>query len=174
MRGNRPGVAMNAWYLIYTKPAREDLAALQLERQDYEVYLPKLKVYRRRGGRRRQVIEPLFPRYLFIRLSDTTDNWGPIRSTIGVSGLVRFGMRAARIPGDLVSALRQRESGEGLHELTPKRLEPGQKVRIADGPFTGYEAVFCRPAAQDRVALLLQIAEKSLKIELERKYVESL
>ena len=165
---------MNAWYLVYTKPAREDLAVLHLKRQDYEVYLPKLKVYRRRAGRRRQVIEPLFPRYLFIRLSDQTDNWGPIRSTIGVSGLVRFGMRAARIPGDLVRALRQRESGEGLHELTPKPLAPGQKVRIADGPFTGYEAVFCRPAARDRVALLLRIAEKSLKIELERKYVESL
>ncbi len=165
---------MNAWYLVYTKPAREDLAVLHLERQDYEVYLPKLKVYRRRGGRRVRVIEPLFPRYLFIRLSDKTDNWGPIRSTIGVSGLVRFGMQAARIPGELVKTLRQRESDDGVHELTPKPLEPGQKVRIADGPFSGYEAVFCRPAAKDRVALLLQIAEKSLKIELEREHVESL
>ena len=69
---------MKNWYLIYTKPHKEQLARENLERQGYEIYLPMARLRRRRMGKGATRIEPLFPRYLFIHLDAKTDNWSPI------------------------------------------------------------------------------------------------
>ena len=81
---------MKLWYAIHTKPRQEDLAAEHLRRQEFEVYLPRIKQPRRYRGRWRDAIEPLFPRYLFIRLELGSENVAPIRSTRGVTKLVSF------------------------------------------------------------------------------------
>ena len=77
-----------AWYLVYTKPQQERVANDNLQRQGYETYLPMLRKRVKRGKTYHHRLDPLFPRYLFIHLSDQLDDWGPIRSTIGVTHLV--------------------------------------------------------------------------------------
>ncbi len=99
----RPSDTQKAWYLIYTKPRQERYARENLERQGYEVYLPLMKDRRRRKGRYVEIVDALFPRYLFIHLDQDTDNWSPIRSTFGVSGLVYFGFKPARVASDFVA-----------------------------------------------------------------------
>ena len=96
---------MEAWYLIYSKPQQERIARENLERQGYPSYLPLIRNRRRRQGRYISIIDPMFPRYLFVYLDDETDNWGPIRSTIGVTNLVRFGIWAARVPDSLIEMM---------------------------------------------------------------------
>ena len=82
-----------AWYLIHTKPRQEHIALTNLERQGYTCYLPLLRVEKIRRRKAEVVSEPMFARYLFVRLStsDNAPSWAPIRSTLGVSQLVRFG-----------------------------------------------------------------------------------
>src|SRR3989338_3344929 len=94
-----------SWYLIYSKPQQERMAEENLERQGYQVYLPFIELRKRRGTQYKIITEPLFPRYLFIYLSDQTDNWGPIRSTYGVTSLVRFGGIPASVPDVLIDTL---------------------------------------------------------------------
>ncbi len=149
---------MRAWYLIYSKPQRERLALENLERQGYPSYLPLIRNRRRRKGRYASIIEPMFPRYLFVHLSDETDNWGPIRSTIGVANMVRFGMQAARVPDSLIEMMQERDE-EGVQTLTPAELEPGDQVRIVEGVMAGYEAIFQARTSKERVVLLLQLAQ---------------
>ena len=99
--------AGKCWYLIYAKPRQEKTAVDNLLRQAYEVYFPQIRVTRNRNSVRKVTIEPLFPRYLFIRLDAHTDNWAPIRSTMGVTALVRFGGYAAAVD-DVVNNARPR------------------------------------------------------------------
>ena len=108
---------MLAWYLLYSKPRQEGVAVENLKRQGYETYLPLIRTRRRRQGQYVSLVEPMFPRYLFIHLSDQTDNWGPIRSTLGVSALVRFGDLPAQVPDRLIDALKSREDDSGIQLL---------------------------------------------------------
>ena len=85
------------------------------------------------GAERPTIIEPMFPRYLFIHLSTQDENWGPIRSTIGVTQLVRFGNVPAQVPEDLVSILQAREDADGIQELPQPDFQRGDTVRIVDG-----------------------------------------
>ena len=116
----------------------------------------------------------MFPRYLFIYLSDKTDDWGPIRSTFGVSTLVRFGMTAARVPEVLINALKKNENSSGIHELPTKRLSNGDKLLIVEGPFEGYEAILFSKKSNDRVIVLLKISESFVKVKLEQSVIEPL
>ena len=164
---------MKNWYLIHTKPKQEIAAEENLLRQNYCIYLPMLMSRRRRNGKTRRTIEALFPRYLFIHLDDSTDDWAPIRSTIGVSELVRFGMVPAKVSEELVAAIKKRENDEGIHELQSGDFEAGQQVRIAEGPFEGYDAVFKAKSGQERAVILLKIAENMVKIQIDIDKIES-
>jgi transcriptional antiterminator RfaH len=163
---------MKSWYLIQCKARQERLAQENLERQGYTTYLPFAEIRRRRRGRTVRVIDPMFPRYLFIHLSDETDDWRPIRSTLGVTTLVRFGQVPARIPDNLIASLRNRENEQGIQVLDNPDYQPGERVRIAEGPMEGYEGVFQACTGKERVTILLQIAEKAVSVQLTPDQIE--
>lgn len=160
------------WYLVYTKPRQETVAQLNLERQRYTVYLPRVRQPRRHRGRMISIVAPMFPRYLFIRLDQETHNWGPIRSTIGVASMVRFGQVPAAVPDDLVALLRAREDKGGIQVLPVEQYRRGAKVRIIDGGFAGYEGIFIARSARDRVAVLLQVLGRHTRASVDLAAIE--
>ena len=100
----------SAWYLAYTKPKSEEIGLDNLLKQGFEAWLPKIKTVKTRRRKAEDALftqEAMFPRYLFIRLdsSDQGKSWSPIRSTLGVSQLVHFGARAAKVDDTLVDLL---------------------------------------------------------------------
>ena len=154
-----------SWYLVHTKPRQEDIALAHLERQGYECYLPQMRIERIRRRKAEVATEPMFPRYLFIRLdsSDQGKSWSPIRSTLGVSQLVHFGARAAKLDGTLVDLLRQRE-----RTLPPEAMfQTGDSVVIADGPFAGIEAIYRTADAERRAFILLEILAKPVSMHID-------
>jgi transcriptional antiterminator RfaH len=165
---------MKSWYLIQTKPRQEHTARHNLEKQGFSVYLPMAYIRRRRHGKSYTGPGPMFPRYLFIHLGSGTDDWGPIRSTIGVAKLVRFGQLPARVPDRLISVLKDREDERGILAMPDRTFQPGDRVRIAEGPFEGYEAVIHAKTAKERTILLLKVLETHVKLELETGHLEAL
>lgn len=157
---------MREWFLIYCKPRQEALAAKNLERQGYEVYLPLLRQRRRGQANAGWCVAPMFPRYLFIHLDQESDNWKPIRSTIGVSRMVVFGDVPARVPDTFVDALRAQAGENGIHESGQGRFVAGETVMIVGGPMAGYEAVFKARTAKERVVLLLTIAGRMVAVNV--------
>jgi transcriptional antiterminator RfaH len=145
------------WYLVHTRPRQEEVACEHLERQGYGVYLPRLQLPRRRRGRWHDVVEPLFPRYLFAGMRPGEQSLHPIRSTRGVSALVRGGATYVPVPPGLLEELRAREDATGLHQLSPGDLQPGDAVRILAGPLAGLDAIFQARQGTDRVRVLLTL-----------------
>lgn len=163
---------IKSWYLVYTKPRQEEIALTNLVRQGYGVYLPHVRQVRKRRQQRVEVIEPLFPRYLFIYLDTHSDNWGPIRSTLGVSALVRFGQEPARVPAELVDFLRTREDGEGLHEWAEQEFLSGDRVRVAEGALLGYEGILLARTSRERVVVLLDILGRQVRTKIAATHLE--
>lgn len=160
------------WYLVYAKPRQERLARTHLERQGYSVYLPLARQAGRRKGRARTTIAPLFPRYLFVHLDRKVDNWAPIRSTVGVVSLIRFGQQPAAVPEALIAYLRAREDEEGLHVIAPSEYKAGAPVRITAGGLTGYEGIFLATSGRQRVVVLLDILGKQTRTVVEAGAIE--
>jgi len=153
------------WFLVHTKPRLEELALINLERQGYNCYLPHLQIEKIRRRKTEVVTEPLFPRYLFIKLdiSGNGQGWSPIRSTLGVSKLVYFGTQPAKVDERLVNLLRDRE----LFQIAETLFKPGESVVMTEGPFIGVEAIYQTSKAENRSIILLNILNKSVRIPVE-------
>ena len=155
-----------AWYVIHTKPRQEQRALTNLQQQGYQCYLPMITLEKLARGRLNLVEEPLFPRYLFICLDNGRhgQNWAPIRSTIGVSGLVTFGSTPAKIDAELI-ALLQVEQAE--LDASPERLfHKGEVLIVAEGPFAGLEAVYQMPSGDNRAMVLIELMGKSAQMQI--------
>lgn len=145
------------WYVIQCKP-RQDLRALEnLQRQGYSCYLPTLNVEKLRCGRKLDVPEALFPGYLFIQLDTIRDNWSPIRSTRGVSQIVRVRDQPLPVRNEIVESIRQRLEGK---ELRVPCFRPGERVLITEGCFAQLVAIFVANDGAERVTLLLSILHR--------------
>lgn len=154
-----------AWYLIHTKPRQEALALTNLSRQGFECYMPMLRLQKIRQRKSALVAEPMFPRYLFIRLdtSGTGQSWSPIRSTLGVNQLVRFGGQPAKVDGQLIDLIRSREQGTHAQPL----FSAGDNVTVADGPFAGLEAIYQNTDAESSSMILLNILSKPVAMRID-------
>jgi transcriptional antiterminator RfaH len=154
------------WYVIHTKVRQESRALENLSAQGYECYLPQIKRQKIRRGAIELALEPLFPRYLFIRLdtSHAGKSWGPIRSTLGVSGLVSFGGTPAKAPDLFVDNLKQ-IIAEML--TSPQKIyQPGDRLLITSGPFAGIEGIFQMDDGASRAMLLIEILNKATQIKV--------
>jgi transcriptional antiterminator RfaH len=152
------------WYLVHTKPRQEKCAFDNLHRQGYQCYLPTLPKEKLRQGLLTVTDEPLFPRYLFIRLGhgDSAKSWAPIRSTKGVTRLVSFGIEPARVDDGLIELLRMQEASV---QTEPERLfNPGERVRLSDGAFAGIEGIYQMTDRESRVMVLIEILSKPVAI----------
>lgn len=156
------------WYLIHTKPKREGVAEVNLRRQGYQVYHPRLLRPTRIRGRWVDRVTALFPRYLFLRVAVGYQTMGPVRSTLGVANIVRFGHDYSVVPDAIVDNLRMRADAEsGLHRLdTHAPYKPGSTVKITAGVFDGLEGVFQRESGDDRVVLLLRLFGQDTTVQL--------
>lgn len=172
LKNNIKSPTDKAWYLLYTKPRQEKYAKENLVRQNYQVYLPMYGNKRRFRGHYQAVIEPLFPRYLFIRLDTGSDNWAPIRSTYGVSNIVYFGFKPVAIPDSDITELKTHEDDKQVYYPPDQDLSIGDNVRIADGFMTGLEGVLIAKTGRERVQVLLQYIGKQLEITITEDNIE--
>ena len=149
------------WYLVQSKPRNETRALENLVRQGYETYLPLIEVERLQRGKLLRKQEPLFPRYLFLHLEEGNDNWGPIRSTLGVAGMVRFGQAFAAVPDPVIEAIRER-----TQEIRGMLFATGDAVQVVSGPLVGLEGVFEIADGEQRSFVLLEFMQKQQRISL--------
>lgn len=166
--------APRRWYVLQCKPREVFRAVEQLANQDYEAFAPSFRREAIRKGKREVVVEPLFPHYCFVRLSDIADNWAPIRSTRGVSKLLRFGDLPLAVPDAIVTALQAREAALDNPHAQPKALfMPGQTVTITEGPLAGLSAVFDARDGDERVILLLKLLHQQQRVHLPISHVQA-
>ena len=151
-------IAQQSWYAVYTKPRQEGIALENLQRQGFHCFLPMaVNPYQRRSVNEPR-IEPLFPRYLFLNAIANEQSLGPVRSTLGVSSLVRFGMELATLPQTVIETIKLRcDPATGLVQLEPVPVRLGDRVRVFDGPLAGLEGIFRERKGSTRALLLMKM-----------------
>ena len=159
---------MSKWYVVLTKPKQEARAEEHLKAQGGEVFLPRIQLEKIRKGKRVEVVEPLFPGYLFVNIKGCEQLIGSIRSTRGVRQLLRFGVEPLEIRAALISDLRHR-CGEKVEDSQESFAE-GQSVEITSGPFKDYQGIFKQFDGEQRAIVLLNLLnqQQELLVELEQ------
>lgn len=159
------------WYVIQSNPRKETFVRERIEDLGCEVFLPL--VFERKPGRRHATVGPLFPAYLFARLS--AKDLPRIRWTHGVRRILGSGQRPLPVEDAAVGAIRSRADRTGKVRLG-LGLRRGDRVKILDGPFAGLTGTLERPAMspEQRVNVLLEVFQRLTRVEMQAHEIAGL
>lgn len=159
-------VAYRIWVAASTHQGKEPVALANLKNQGFPAYCPMIRKRTRHARRQREVLRPLFPGYLFIRLDPLRDQWRPILSTIGIRTLIRFGDRFGIVPQGFVESLQAREEDNAVPLPRPRdNYAPGEQVRLREGPLEGIVASVLHCDEGARLTLLMDLLCREVTVK---------
>ncbi len=159
----------DGWYALHVRPRAERTVARFLEEKGYDLFLPLYKSRRRWSDRVKEIEQPLFPNYLFCRI--TASSAGRIVGTPGVIRIVGAANAPIEVDECEIDALRLVVAAQMRVEPWPF-LRVGQKVAITMGPLTGLEGLLVRIASRERLVLSVSLLQRSVAVEIDGAWVE--
>ena len=146
------------WYVAKTQPNTENKALFHLERQGFDVYLPRFMRRIKHARRTSWQPRPLFPNYIFVAMSAAQQRWRAINSTVGIAHLICDARGPVPVPVGVVEGIREGEDVTGL-ALTGRKVPfaEGAKVEIMSGAFADHVGRFVTATDDERVVILLDL-----------------
>jgi transcription termination/antitermination protein NusG len=160
------------WYALYTRSHCEQLVHDQIAAKGFQLFLPKMNVWSRRGGVRHRIPAPMFPSYLFLYHAMDKASVIEIRKT---RGLVRIlGERWDRlsvVPANEIEAI-QRVLQAELPVMAYPYLREGQQVCITEGPLAGVEGILVQiKPTKGLLVLSVDLLRRSIAVEVDATLV---
>ena len=160
------------WRVFYTRPRAEIKVEEVLKRSEIEVFLPRRVVIRRWSDRKRKVVLPLFPGYIFARV-DEMDRIRVLR-TDGVVRTICFNGKPAIVPKRDIGLLQNlQKDPERLEAIRIPLPAIGTPVKISHGPFLGMEGEVMEHRRRFFVLIRLPSIHQAVKIEMPSDWVTS-
>ncbi len=125
-----------AWYAVHTTPRAEKKIKERLDQIEVENYLPLKTEIRLWSDRKKKVVSPLIPGYIFVYVS--SDRFRSVLETFGVLSFLKEKSIPAAIPAKQIENLRiMIEYAPELVEFTAEKFNIGDKVKIKQGELRG-------------------------------------
>ncbi len=171
------------WYVVHAYSGYEAFVMRELEnrikREDLEdrfdeIIVPTEEVVEMRAGSKRKSMRKFFPGYVLVRMNMDEQTWHLVRSTPRVLGFVGgTSEKPAPITDNEADAILQRVK-EGIDKPKPKVLfEPGEVVRVMDGPFLDFNGVVEEVNYEkSKMRVAVSIFGRSTPVELDFTQVE--
>lgn len=162
-----------AWYVLQSKPKKEDFLWRQLRLRNFTTFYPRIRV--NPVNPRSRKVKPYFPGYLFAHLDLAVQGYSKLAWIPGLQRLITFDGTPTPIPEVVIEQLKTRlaqlkQDPRSFEDLP----EPGQAVNIIDERFAGYEAIFdARLDGSGRVRVLLKLmGDQQVPLELPESQVK--
>jgi transcriptional antiterminator NusG len=155
----------DAWFAAQVAPRSEKRVASMLEYKGYQHFAPTYLSQKKWSDRIKVQEEPLFPGYVFVRISGPTLG-GLLCSTPGVIRILSFGGRPVPISEyelDTVRKLTLRG-----RPLPTTHVHSGEKVQIRDGPFAGIVGIVRHISNRDCLVFSVELISQSIYVEVDQ------
>ncbi|HHH13335.1 MAG TPA: transcription termination/antitermination protein NusG [Thiolapillus brandeum] len=171
------------WYVVHAFSGYEGKVKRSLEErikrfgmEDYfgDILVPTEEVVEVKGGQQRRSERKFFPGYVLVNMEMTDDTWHLVKDVPNVLGFIGGTEdRPAPITDKEAEAILQRMQ-EGTEKPRPKVLfEPGEVVRVIDGPFNDFTGVVEEvDYDKSRLKVSVSIFGRSTPVDLEFSQVE--
>jgi transcription antitermination factor NusG len=155
------------WFAFYLKARWEKKVADRLIEQGVEVFLPMTKIRRTYSDRKKWVIVPLIPSYLFVRISPS--KVFDVLIADGVIKVIRFSGIPAPIPDHQIELLRKAIESNTEVSATTEKFTAGDVVEVITGPLAGMKGVLIALKGKHQVAMQLGHLEYSLLVTIQSR-----
>jgi len=158
------------WYAIWTRSRHEQVVREQLERKQFEAFLPTITRWSRWKDRKKKIDWPLFPGYCFARF--TLDDALPVLKCTGVVNIVSFEGKPAAIPDYEVESIRLLVGSELQYDPCPL-IHEGMMVEVVHGPLKGVVGRLTRKdPIKARLVLSVDLIGQAVSVEVDASDVK--
>jgi transcriptional antiterminator RfaH len=162
---------MENWYVIQTKPKKEEEATSYLSTKGVEILSPLLETFTTRNARITKELKPLFPGYIFGKF-DLEQNYPLVRWAKGVKCILAFGGYPTHISEEVVQVIKERTDTQGVVRIS-QHFRPNDVVRIKAGPLKDLLGIFERWVSDnERVRILLNLIGYQPAVEMHYSMIE--
>ena len=171
------------WYVVHAysgfekhvkRSLVERVKLAEMEEQFGEILVPTEEVVEMRGGQKRKSERKFFPGYVLVQMEMNDATWHLVKDCPKVMGFIGgTADKPAPISDREAAAILQRVE-DGVEKPKPKTLfEPGEVVRVVDGPFADFNGVVEEVNYEkSRLQVAVLIFGRSTPVELEFGQVE--
>lgn len=154
----------DSWFAAQVAPRSEKRVASMLEYKGYQHFAPTYLSRKKWSDRIKVLEEPLFPGYVFVRISGSTLG-GLLCSTPGVIRILSFGGRPIPIPDSELDTVR-RLTFRG-RPLPIGHVNSGDRIQIRDGPFAGIVGIVRQIRNRECLVFSVELISQSIYIEVD-------
>lgn len=163
------------WYVIHTYSGYEDAVAknlkqriesLGMEDKIFNVIVPKEKKIKIKNGKRKVIEEKIYPGYVLVEMMVTDASWYVVRNTPRVTGFLGAGTTPIPVSAhDMAELMKKMELSEPEFKID---VEVGAMVKIADGPFKGFEGKVSEiDKDRGKIKVLVNMFGRDTSVELD-------
>ncbi len=155
------------WYAVHTKSHFEQKVFDGFCGKSVEAFLPRCQVMSRRRDRRKKILVPLLPGYVFVRTDLNSSEYLDILKTVGVVRMVSFKGKPVPAKDEEIDSL---TILDGTDRTVQNRayMKSGDLVMIMEGPLKGLIDFYLRHKGKsDKVVVSIELLRRSLAVEME-------
>ena len=160
------------WYAVYTVVRHEKAVNSSFLKNNIETFLPLREVVSQWKDRRKKVLIPLFPGYIFVRIFDS-DSWSilSILNTRGVVRILSSNGSFLAVPTQQIDSVKRLV--EANVEYDPYQyLVEGKEVTLVNGPLRGVTGKILERKGQNWLIVSIDIIKRSVSVKVDPADVE--
>lgn len=151
------------WYVLYVKSCWEKKVHKSLEEISLESFLPQVKTIRQWSDRKKVIMKPLFPSYVFVYINSSL-GFHKALSVNGAFSYIRFGKEYARVQEKEVNQIKFLIGDENIEgvEVTTQRPKVGEVKKIAHGPLEGLDCEIIKVSNLNKIIVRMESLQQNI------------
>ncbi len=155
------------WYALHARSRHEDVVFNGLMKKSIEAFLPRVEVMSRRKDRRKRILVPLLPGYVFVHTDLNPHHYWDIIRTYGVVRIVGTESKPVPVKEEEIASLRILH-GTDRTVRNQAYMKKGDRIMIMEGPLKGLTGFYLRHKDKsDKVVVSIELLQRSLAVEIE-------
>ena len=157
------------WIIAKIKPNKEKLASINLVRQGFNVFLPKIKKIVKVFNTSRIYIKPLFPGYIFIEVDKV--NWVKINNTYGVRQVLAIDGKPLSVSERILNSIKSKcDKNDFFHKNF--YIKKGERIKVNMGQNPSLDCIFHEFINYKRSSILIKLLDQHVKTVVENSLIE--
>lgn len=167
--GNLSSTEAGSWFAVHTKARHEKKTNRALTEKDVETFLPLREVINQWKDRKKKVLLPLYPGYMFVRI-DPRDRFD-VLNTAGVVRILGNNGVPTPVPAEEIEATRILLETGFKYDLFPYDVT-GREVEVAKGPLQGARGRILWTKGAYSLVLSVHLIRRSVSVEVDLNDVD--
>jgi transcriptional antiterminator RfaH len=156
-------VFKHGWYVLYVYANSEKKVYESLKDISLESFLPQIKTVRQWSDRKKTILKPLFPSYVFVNINSSLE-FHKATSVVGTCAYIRFGKEYARVTEKEINQIKLLIGDKNISDIETNVALPkiGEVKKITHGPLNGLDCEIIRVDNHNKIVVRIDSLQQNI------------